>query len=143
MDAEEVAKTIPEWATEMVGYPSRFGPFRDCFALVALSSLKSMKSHFSFHRVRVGKVAQFRTEAGAARYAVDWGRRSRVAATNSPAARRCCLCASRTGISSGQSNTVPAALLCGKILWQWLQRSASCRLNAISARTKVGGGALH
>ena len=24
-------KTIPEWATEMVGYPSRFGPFRDCF----------------------------------------------------------------------------------------------------------------
>ena len=45
MDAEEVAKTIPEWATEMVGYLSRFGPFRDCFALVALRSLKSMKSH--------------------------------------------------------------------------------------------------
>ena len=45
MDAKEVAKTIREWATEMVGYLSRFGPFPDCFALVAIRSLASMKSH--------------------------------------------------------------------------------------------------
>lgn len=44
MDAKEVAKTIREWATEMVGYPNRFGPFPDCFTLVAIKSLASMKS---------------------------------------------------------------------------------------------------
>lgn len=44
MDSKEVAKTFREWVTEMVGYPSRFGPFPECFALVAIRSLESMKS---------------------------------------------------------------------------------------------------
>ena len=44
MDAKEVAKTFREWATEMFGYPSSCGPFPECFALVALRSLASMKS---------------------------------------------------------------------------------------------------